>query len=59
MTPAPQPDPRTKIFVLDDSQTFLAYARVLLESHGYQVFAFDSPLGITREVIRQQPDPFT
>ena len=56
MTPAPQPDQRTKIFVLDDSQTFLAYARVLLESQGYQVFTFDSPLGITREVIRQQPD---
>ncbi len=38
MTPEPRPDQRTKIFVLDDSQTFLAYARVLLESHGYQVF---------------------
>ena len=56
MTAEPRPDQRTKIFVLDDSQTFLAYARVLLESQGYQVLTFDSPLGITREVIRQQPD---
>jgi DNA-binding response OmpR family regulator len=40
------------------ARRYLAYARVLLArvSHGYQVFTFDSPLGITREVIRQQPD---
>lgn len=56
MTPDPSPGQRAKIFVLDDSPTFLAYARNLLESEGYSVSTFDSPLGITREVIRQQPD---
>jgi len=49
-------DRRAKVFVLDDSPTFLAYARALLEGEGFDVATFDSPLGITREVIRQQPD---
>ncbi len=56
MTPEPSPEQRAKIFVLDDSPTFLAYTRNLLEREGYSVSTFDSPLGITREVIRQQPD---
>lgn len=49
-------DRRAKVFVLDDSPTFLAYAKALLEGEGFDVATFDSPLGITREVIRQQPD---
>ena len=45
-----------KIFVLDDSPTFLSFVRLHLEIQGYPVFTFESPLGITREVVRQQPD---
>lgn len=56
MTPNPSPEPRAKIFVLDDSQTFLALVRVHLEAEGYLVQTFDSPLGISREIIRHQPD---
>lgn len=47
---------RASIFVLDDSQVILSQMRILLESEGYQVHTFDSPLGITREVMRLHPD---
>ncbi|HNN50043.1 MAG TPA: response regulator [Pseudomonadota bacterium] len=56
MERAPQHDQRAKIFVLDDSQTFLTYVQLLLQAERYVVHSFDSPLGITREVIRHQPD---
>lgn len=45
-----------KIFVIDDSPTGLAAARAILEDAGYTVFAFDTPLGVTREMARQRPD---
>lgn len=56
MERAPHHEQRAKIFVLDDSQTFLTYVQLLLQAEGYIVHTFDSPLGITREVIRHQPD---
>ncbi len=56
MERAPQHEQRARIFVLDDSQTFLTYVQLLLQGEGYVVHTFDSPLGITREVIRHQPD---
>ena len=56
MTPSSSSEPRAKIFILDDSRTFLAVARVHLEAEGFVVLTFDSPLGISREIIRHQPD---
>jgi len=50
------PNARAKIFVLDDSPTGLAYLKMILEAEGYLVSAFESPLGISREILRQKPD---
>jgi DNA-binding response OmpR family regulator len=44
------------IFVVDDSATALRSAEMILLDAGYSVSIFDSPLGITREVKRQNPD---
>lgn len=45
-----------RLFILDDSKTFLSYAQQLLRVAGYVVHAFETHLGITREVIRHTPD---
>lgn len=45
-----------RVFVLDDSPVSLTFVRLLLEEHGYRVHTFDSPLGITKEVMRHRPD---
>jgi DNA-binding response OmpR family regulator len=50
------PTLRPKIFVLDDSPTGLAFVKMVLEAEGYLVCTFNSPLGISREILRQKPD---
>lgn len=56
MPPVFRKEQSSKIFVLDDSPTLLAFVRMHLEGQGHSVFSFESPLGITREVIRHQPN---
>ena len=47
---------KAKIFVIDDSATGLTWAQVVLENSGYEVHIYKSPLGLTRELGRLQPD---
>jgi DNA-binding response OmpR family regulator len=56
MTTTQQGKYSARLFVLDDSKTFLSYAGQLLQSAGYFVHMFETHLGITREVIRHRPD---
>lgn len=47
---------KARIFIIDDSRTGLTFIKQSLEDAGYVVQGFESPLGISQELIRRRPD---